>query len=113
CGSTLHARPVPMRNYYSGPLACTVDIIKREGLRGLYKGLLTMFIRDVPSFGLYLLVYEGLHKYMAHHGLSDNKGVMAAIVSGGVAGCVSWASIMPFDVIKSRLQVSETISCGE
>ncbi|XP_059177535.1 solute carrier family 25 member 45-like [Physella acuta] len=103
--SALHATPVMRKNYYEGPFECTKDICKREGFKGFYKGIYPMFIRDVPSFGLYLCIYESLYQTMTHNGFSDSKGVTPAIISGGVAGCVSWVSTMPFDVIKSRLQV--------
>ena len=95
------ARP---RTYYTGPIECCVDILKKQGPKGLYKGFWTMFVRDVPSFGLYIFVYERLNRYMIDHKLTDTNGVVAAMTAGGVAGCVCWASIMPFDVVKSKLQ---------
>ncbi|KAI8788580.1 solute carrier family 25 member 45, partial [Biomphalaria glabrata] len=107
--SVLHGKPAEIKHYHSGPLECTKDILRREGIRGLYKGLMTMFFRDVPSFGLYLLVYEWLHQHMIRTEYSDGHGIIAAIFSGGTAGCVSWAAIMPFDVIKSRLQVDHSL----
>lgn len=90
--------------YYNGPLECLWDIAKREGLPGLYKGFGTMFVRDVPSFGLYLLVYESLFHNMEVHELTDKEGIFATVMAGGVAGCASWGVVMPLDVIKSRLQ---------
>ncbi|KAK3763997.1 hypothetical protein RRG08_004362 [Elysia crispata] len=97
---------VDCRKYYRGPIHCSRDILANEGPRGFYKGLMTMFFRDVPSYGLYLLVYEGLFKLLVHRNLSDEKGVIASVLAGGVAGCLSWAVIMPLDVIKSRLQTA-------
>ncbi|RUS70926.1 hypothetical protein EGW08_021316 [Elysia chlorotica] len=91
--------------YYRGPMHCSKDILAKEGIKGFYKGLMTMFMRDVPSYGLYLLVYEGLFLHLTNHSLSDDRGVGAAVLAGGVAGCLSWLVVMPLDVIKSRLQV--------
>ncbi|GFO11970.1 solute carrier family 25 member [Plakobranchus ocellatus] len=98
--------PLKPRKYYRGPIHCCRDILASEGPRGFYKGFLTMFFRDVPSYGLYLLVYEGLFKFLTHGNMLDEKGVIAAVLAGGVAGCLSWLVIMPLDVIKSRLQTS-------
>ena len=35
------------------------------------------------------------------------QGIFSNITAGGVAGSVSWAMILPFDVIKSRMQADE------
>lgn len=94
----------PLR-YYNSPIECLRDIARNQGIiKGWYRGLGSMFIRDVPSFGLYLLVYECLSTIMIERGLSDERGMFASAFAGGVAGCASWAPIMPFDFIKSRLQ---------
>ncbi|CAG5133521.1 unnamed protein product [Candidula unifasciata] len=103
--SPLYSKIVKPRTYYKGPIEASRRIFGNEGVLGFYKGMFVMFMRDVPSYGLYLLSYETLHKYLFHHGLTDKKGVIAAIIAGGLAGCASWLGIMPFDVIKSRLQV--------
>ncbi|BFZ11482.1 hypothetical protein BsWGS_14521 [Bradybaena similaris] len=101
----LYTKPVMPRTYYKGPIEASIHIFTNEGGMGFYKGMFAMFIRDVPSVGLYVMCYEVLHKFIFQHDLTDNKGVIAAIVAGGCAGCASWLSIMPFDVIKTRLQV--------
>ncbi|KAH9514401.1 hypothetical protein Btru_025147 [Bulinus truncatus] len=43
--SVLHERPAEIRNYYNGPIDCTKDVYRREGIRGFYKGVMTMFAR--------------------------------------------------------------------
>ncbi|GFR69632.1 solute carrier family 25 member 45 [Elysia marginata] len=102
---TSQAGTLSSKKYYRGPIHCCRDILATEGPKGFFKGLMTMFFRDVPTYGLYLLVYEGLFKLLVHQNLSDEKGVIASVLAGGVAGCVSWFVVMPLDVIKSRLQV--------
>uniref|UniRef100_A0A0B6ZH58 Solute carrier family 25 member 45 n=1 Tax=Arion vulgaris TaxID=1028688 RepID=A0A0B6ZH58_9EUPU len=100
------AWPVTSKQFYKGPVECTIQIFKYEGFKGFYKGLFAMFVRDFPSYGLYLMCYEILHRYLINHEYSDKKGVIAALVAGGLAGAASWLSIMPLDAIKSRLQAS-------
>lgn len=102
------AATITCRKYYRGPIDCCKDILVTEGPRGLYKGFLTMFFRDVPTYGLYLLVYEGLFEMLVQRNLTDNNGVVASILAGGIAGCAAWVVIMPLDVIKSRLQIDHT-----
>ncbi|XP_061194244.1 solute carrier family 25 member 45-like [Saccostrea echinata] len=89
---------------FKGPLDCIRHIVKHHGIRGLYKGGVAMAWRDVPSYGLYGLTYEVLSHWMKTSGWSDSRGVIADLVAGGCAGTITWASIIPFDVVKSRFQ---------
>lgn len=59
-------------------------------------------IRDAPSYGLYFLAYEGMKRTLD---VSGDDHAWKLLLAGGVAGTVSWASIYPIDVIKSRLQM--------
>lgn len=67
-----------------------------------------MAYREVPSYGIYCLTYEFLSAKMHHHEFTDSHGIVADLVSGGVAGSLTWFSIIPFDVIKSRFQADFT-----
>ncbi|KAK3093525.1 hypothetical protein FSP39_016754 [Pinctada imbricata] len=89
---------------FKGPTECARHIVRSSGLRGLYKGGIAMAWRDVPSYGLYSLTYEYLSLEMKTRGLSDSKGIVADLVAGGCAGTLTWFSIIPFDVVKSRYQ---------
>lgn len=73
-------------------------------MAGLYRGLSAMAGRDVFSYGLYLVCYEVIYAFLKTQAGICSHGVVANVVGGGLAGCVAWLSIMPFDVVKSRLQ---------
>jgi hypothetical protein len=78
------------------------DIFHSQGLRGFFRGYESTFYRDTPAFGAYFLSY-----YMMMERLEKPLGsVMAAFVSGGAAGAVSWAVIYPMDIVKSKIQMS-------
>jgi len=79
------------------------DIIRHRGISGLYRGLPTQFIRDVPANSMYFLTFEFLTFESAKR-FPSIPSVAVNFVSGGIAGVTSWAIIIPFDVIKSRLQ---------
>src|ERR1700761_8671424 len=34
----------------------------------------------------------------------NNLGAWKVLLAGGIAGCISWATIFPLDVIKTRIQ---------
>ncbi|CAC5396190.1 SLC25A45_47 [Mytilus coruscus] len=90
--------------YFKGPTECAIHIYKTSGIFGFYRGLIPNAWRDIPSYGLYSLSYESLRQTMIQYGWTDSKGIIAELIAGGCAGTVTWFSIMPFDVIKSRYQ---------
>ena len=96
------------QTYFKGPLHCAMSIYKERGLLGFYKGGVAMAYREIPSFGIYCLSYEYLSAKMHDYKLTDDNGVIASLVSGGIAGSLTWASIIPFDVIKTRYQADFT-----
>ncbi|XP_056022501.1 solute carrier family 25 member 45-like isoform X2 [Ostrea edulis] len=89
---------------FKGPIECARHIVREHGVRGLYKGGVAMAWREVPSYGLYGLTYEVLSHWLKTSGWSDSQGVIADLLAGGCAGTLTWASIIPFDVVKSRFQ---------
>ncbi|CDH49381.1 mitochondrial carrier protein [Lichtheimia corymbifera JMRC:FSU:9682] len=84
------------------------EIFARSGLRGFYQGGWITVIRDAPSYGIYFWVYEGMKRILEldqSQNSSDSSNAWKLLVAGGMAGAVSWSSIYPLDVIKSRLQM--------
>lgn len=85
------------------------------GMRGLYFGGAVTALRDSIGYGFYFWSYELSTRWMNRwlpeaHGNSDLgasfNGAEAAkvLLCGGLAGIVTWASIFPLDVIKTRVQ---------
>ncbi|TRY78602.1 hypothetical protein TCAL_06452 [Tigriopus californicus] len=83
---------------YRGPVDALLKIFSETGIVGLYRGFWIMALRDCPSFGVYVIIYDTI---MAR--ISD-RAPQAAFFSGGIAGVVSWLLIMPLDVVKSQMQ---------
>ncbi|KAG0178590.1 hypothetical protein DFQ28_002454 [Apophysomyces sp. BC1034] len=86
-----------------GTYQIATEIFERNGLRG---GLITI-IRDAPSYGIYFWVYEGMKRFLEVDPTTEADGTNAwkLLLAGGLAGAVSWTSIYPIDVVKSRLQM--------
>ncbi|BFZ60913.1 hypothetical protein YB2330_001965 [Saitoella coloradoensis] len=82
-------------------IAIARGIWRREGVRGFYRGTCITSLRDAIGYGFYFWGYEGLRGMAEGVGLGDGVGVL---VAGGLAGCLSWASILPLDVVKTRVQ---------
>ncbi|ODV89175.1 hypothetical protein CANCADRAFT_148453 [Tortispora caseinolytica NRRL Y-17796] len=82
------------------------DVMRNDGIKGLFKGTVITAIRDSFGYGIYFGSY-GMGKKLLdvnETGLSDIRGVCKILFVGGMAGCLSWASIFPLDVIKTRYQ---------
>eukprot|EP00088_Acartia_fossae_P000903 TRINITY_DN10341_c0_g1_i10.p1 TRINITY_DN10341_c0_g1~~TRINITY_DN10341_c0_g1_i10.p1 ORF type:complete len:272 (-),score=32.34 TRINITY_DN10341_c0_g1_i10:581-1396(-) len=115
---------------YNGIYQALKTLLKTEGLRGLTSGLFPTLLRDVPYSGLYLMFYSQLKtssnelinlkddaenntepsrmnfaaetKWVRHFGCSIVAGVLASVVTH------------PFDVIKTKVQVSKSpLSSGK
>ncbi|XP_014500528.1 mitochondrial arginine transporter BAC2 [Vigna radiata var. radiata] len=93
-----------------GPMKVAKNIWRIEGLRGMYRGLGITMLRDAPAHGLYFWTYEYAREKL-HPGCrrSCEESLNTMLVSGGLAGVVSWVLSYPLDVIKTRLQ-AQTLS---
>lgn len=90
---------------YRGPIQTTRDIIRKEGLRGMFKGWWITLFREVPQFGIYFGTYAWLRLRLSQiTGTSpDELGAHYLSLAGGVTGVVTWCWY-PVDVIKARIQ---------
>ena len=91
------------KDYYKGPIEGTIDIIQCQGLKGMYRGLVTQFYRDIPASAAYFTIFE-FSSYYGHKHIPKLKSQVINFVAGGLAGVLSWTLIMPFDVMKQRVQ---------
>ena len=87
----------------------TRDILRAEGVRGLYFGGVVTALRDTIGYGFYFWSYELSSRLMlstmGDRGNDSTPQVAAKVLlCGGLAGIVTWASIFPLDVIKTRVQ---------
>jgi solute carrier family 25 (mitochondrial carnitine/acylcarnitine transporter), member 20/29 len=80
------------------------DIWKREGVRGLYYGGAVTSIRDAVGYGFYFLAYEWSRQAVEKEHDTSRDTAFKVLLCGGFAGVVTWASIFPLDVIKTRVQ---------
>ncbi|KAK8803298.1 hypothetical protein WA158_000992 [Blastocystis sp. Blastoise] len=100
-------------NYkYKGFCDALMTTARQEGIKGLYSGLWATVLRDAPASGLYLMAYHYIKPKV--HSFSDNICTIpislipltAGIISGAFASTVTH----PFDVIKTRHQLQNSIN---
>ncbi|KAK0113697.1 hypothetical protein ONS95_013946 [Cadophora gregata] len=94
----------------------TREILRRDGVRGLYFGGVVTALRDSVGYGFYFWSYEITTRLMEKKmreregasGRGDGVGeAVKVLLCGGLAGVVTWASIFPLDVIKTRVQTQQ------
>jgi len=90
-----------------GPYQLTRNILKTEGVPGMFRGLTATLTREMPGYFFFFMAYEFSREMLRSPGQSkDDIGALKTVVSGGFAGVTLWTLIFPADVVKSRLQVA-------
>jgi len=98
------------RTGLSAVLRSTGQIVRRDGLASLWRGLPPTLWRDVPFSALYWASYELIRRSLSGgHGLGEGSATggqtfMVAFASGATAGSIAAIATNPFDVAKTRSQ---------
>ncbi|EIM89873.1 mitochondrial carrier [Stereum hirsutum FP-91666 SS1] len=96
-----------------GTLSAVREIVKSNGLTGLYFGFPLHFVRDTSGTALYFLEYDGLRHLLGRlpsgeQGPTPNwlpiPVSLVPFVCGSFSGVTSWALIYPLDVVKTKVQ---------
>jgi solute carrier family 25 thiamine pyrophosphate transporter 19 len=77
-------------------------VLQTEGPSGFYKGVGPTLGQVIPYMGLSFHVHNRASEYLTD--VIDNRGTVD-FVAGGVAGVASKTTMMPFDVVRKRLQI--------
>lgn len=98
-------------------LTIAKEIWKQRGLRGLYFGGAITSVRDAVGYGFYFWSYEISRQMLASRttetGEARSSSAMEVLLCGGIAGMVTWASIFPLDMIKTRVQTQPFLTASE
>lgn len=93
-----------------GPWSVTREILRKEGIPGLYKGLTSTMLREMPGYFFFFGGYEFTRSFfIPKNGNKDDIGIFGTILSGGLGGVALWTAVFPADVVKSRIQVQSTV----
>ncbi|OXU28456.1 hypothetical protein TSAR_016746 [Trichomalopsis sarcophagae] len=91
---------------FIGPWSLTKQILKENGISGMYRGLTSTIAREMPGYFFFFGAYELTRELLAKPGQTrDDIGWQKTMVAGAVGGSVLWLVIFPADVVKSRIQV--------
>ena len=85
----------------------TRQILKNQGMRGLFTGLSSTIAREMPGYFFFFGGYEVTRELLAKPNENrDDIGCQKTMIAGAVGGSILWLVIFPADVVKSRIQVS-------
>ncbi|KAG5684869.1 hypothetical protein PVAND_014079 [Polypedilum vanderplanki] len=88
------------------PYQLTKQILRTEGIRGMFRGLTPTFFREMPGYFFFFGGYEATRELLTKPGQSkDDIGALRIMTAGAVGGASLWTAIFPADVIKSRVQI--------
>jgi len=89
---------------FRGPVDCSRHLFKEGGIKAFYRGGVAMTYRDVPTYGIYMFVYEYLKERIQKSSIADKDGMVSSTLAGGLAGSSCWFCAHPADVVKSLIQ---------
>eukprot|EP01102_Stenamoeba_stenopodia_P010098 TRINITY_DN3003_c0_g1_i1.p1 TRINITY_DN3003_c0_g1~~TRINITY_DN3003_c0_g1_i1.p1 ORF type:complete len:321 (+),score=52.53 TRINITY_DN3003_c0_g1_i1:30-992(+) len=96
---------------YKGTLHAFKLILREEGIRGLYKGFMTMAIGILPVQMIYVTTYEWVRAHTPiPNAMKDQPEPFQNFVGGGVASLASTSINVPIEVISQRLMLQGTQS---
>nr|XP_035972414.1 mitochondrial glutamate carrier 2 isoform X5 [Halichoerus grypus] len=79
------------------------ELLRTQGLAGLYKGLGATLLRDIPFSIIYFPLFANLNNL----GVTESTGKASfahSFMSGCTAGSVAAVAVTPLDVLKTRIQ---------
>ncbi|XVF02228.1 hypothetical protein REPUB_Repub04eG0157700 [Reevesia pubescens] len=104
----VHGLPEASQSGARGSLIITSlqNIIKNEGLKGLYRGLSPTIIALLPNWAVYFTLYEQLKGILTSHDDSGGQLTIGAnMLAAAGAGAATAITTNPLWVVKTRLQV--------
>eukprot|EP01090_Pellita_catalonica_P001461 TRINITY_DN11206_c0_g1_i1.p1 TRINITY_DN11206_c0_g1~~TRINITY_DN11206_c0_g1_i1.p1 ORF type:complete len:315 (-),score=31.95 TRINITY_DN11206_c0_g1_i1:85-1029(-) len=102
---------------YKSTIDCVLQIVRGNGIGGLFKGQLVTTLREIPSYAAYFWSYELCRriwmKTVQKSESVDDINVVGQLLAGGIAGMACWVCSYPLDTIKTRLQTQIMKNTGQ
>ena len=91
--------------YYKNSFIFIIDVLKKQGIGGVYKGYFPTLLRNIIGDGTFFATYQTAPKLIfGGNQNTENRDVKSIFVSGGLAGIIYWTAMYPIDTIKSKIQ---------
>ncbi len=83
------------------------DILQKEGLTGVYKGVSATILKQASNQGLRFMIFNTYKEMITNDGARALSPI-ESLLGGMLAGCLSVLGNNPFDVVKTRMQGSDS-----
>ncbi|WCJ24480.1 Mitochondrial substrate carrier family protein [Euphorbia peplus] len=103
----VHGLPPTPNSGRAGSIIVTSlqNIVRTEGVKGLYRGLSPTIIALLPNWAVYFSTYEHLKGLLVSHGSGDGQLTVGAnMIAAAGAGAATSIATNPLWVVKTRLQ---------
>jgi solute carrier family 25 folate transporter 32 len=95
---------------YAGLFDAFRTIVRIEGWRGLYAGLMPNVVGNTTSWGVYMYAYNRCKQFLGERGF---EGSLLFVSAATVAGTATTLIIHPVFIIKTRLQLQLNVSAAQ
>jgi solute carrier family 25 aspartate/glutamate transporter 12/13 len=102
------AKEAAMVAHYKGPIDCFMQVLKTEGVRGLYRGLAPQLVGVAPEKAIKLAVNDLLRGSFTNQDMvtgSSDIYLPLEVLAGCGAGASQVVVTNPLEIVKIRLQV--------
>eukprot|EP01117_Protostelium_nocturnum_P012828 TRINITY_DN4752_c0_g1_i1.p1 TRINITY_DN4752_c0_g1~~TRINITY_DN4752_c0_g1_i1.p1 ORF type:complete len:326 (+),score=73.99 TRINITY_DN4752_c0_g1_i1:159-1136(+) len=93
-------------NEYRGIAHCISDIIKQNGVSGLFRGIYPTFMGILPYAGVNFASYEALKGIVKNGKKGAELTIPENLLCGGIAGAVGQTVAYPLDVVRRQMQTA-------
>ena len=90
---------------YDNLLHAFLKIVKEEGPRELYRGLLPSLIGVIPYAAINYASYDALRKAYRRIAKREDIGNIETLLMGSIAGAVASTASFPLEVARKQMQV--------
>jgi len=81
----------------------TIEIVKRLGLKGMYRGAPATWARDIPYSMIFFPAYANVKEWLTDPETGETN-IVKNLAAGATAGALAAGLMTPMDVVKTRFQ---------
>lgn len=94
---------VGYQHQHTGMSGALKEIFNKDGIKGLYRGVLVTIPRGFLGSGGQLATFGYAKEWLREHGIAPKSPMLLTFISGVLAGTVMSVTITPPDVVATRL----------
>jgi hypothetical protein len=99
-----HTSTTEVKPQYSGPFDAMKQIIRLNGISGMWKGQMSTLSRDVLGVGCFYAGNDAAKRWLLAHTDLPGTSLSLNLCAGALAGISYWSAALPLDTMKSVIQ---------